>query len=88
MYRKTGSSAVIDDSHKFGHGISYTETKFIEDKWAEWSEQQSSLLPTNIEKGLLTSLVFDDIDWKNKDHKDKETHNKKLDIDSGNTKSM
>ena len=32
MYRKTDSSAVIDDLHKFGHGISYTETKFIEDK--------------------------------------------------------
>ena len=29
MYRKTGSSAVIDDLHKFTHGISYTETKFI-----------------------------------------------------------
>ena len=35
-YRKTGSSTVIDDLHKFSHGISYTETKFIEDKWAEW----------------------------------------------------
>ena len=60
---------------KFVHGISYTETKFIEDKWAEWSEQQSSLLPSNIEKGLITTLVFDNIDWKNKDHKGKETHN-------------
>ena len=53
MYRKTGSSTIIDDLHKFGHGIPYTETKFIEDKWAEWSEQQSSLLPSNIGKGLL-----------------------------------
>ena len=41
-YRKTSSSAVIDDMHKVGHGISHTETKFIEDKWAEWSKQQSS----------------------------------------------
>ena len=61
--------------HKFGHGISYTETKFIEDKWAEWSEQQSSLLPSNIEKGLITTLVFDNIAWKNKDNKGKETRN-------------
>ena len=75
MYRKTGSSTLIDDLHKFGHGISYTETKFIEGKWAEWSEQQSSLLPCNIEKDLITTLVFDNIDWKNMDHKGKETHN-------------
>ena len=32
MYRKTRSSVVIDDLHKFGHGMSYTQTKFIEDK--------------------------------------------------------
>ena len=75
MYRKTGSSTVIDDLHKFGHGISYTETKFTEGKWAERSEQKSFLLPSNIEKGLITMLVFDNIEWKNKDHKVKETHN-------------
>ena len=33
------------------------------------------LLPSNIEKGIITILVFDNIDWKNKDHKGKETHN-------------
>ena len=87
MYRKTGSSATNDDLHKFGHGISYTETKFIEDKWAEWSEQQSSLLPSNIENSVITMLVFDNIDWKNKDYKGKETQYK-FNIDSGNTKSM
>ena len=69
MYRKTGSSTVID-----GHGISKF-IEIIEDKWAEWSEQQSSLLPSNIGKGLITTLVFDNIEWKNKDHKGKETHN-------------
>ena len=47
----------------------------MEGKWAEWSEQQSSLYPSNIEKGVITTLVFDNIDWKNKDHKGKETHN-------------
>ena len=50
MYRKMGSSAVNNDLHKFGYGVSYTEKKLIEDKWAEWSEQWSSLLPSNIEK--------------------------------------
>ena len=29
MYRKTGSSFVINDPHQLGHGISYTETQFI-----------------------------------------------------------
>ena len=56
----------MEDLHKVGYGISYTETKFIEDKWVEWSEQQSSLFPNNIEKGLITTLVFDNIDWKTK----------------------
>ena len=54
MYKKTGSSTVIDDLHKFGHGISYTETKFIKDNWTEWSKQQSSLLSSNIEKSVLS----------------------------------
>ena len=78
MYRKNGSSTIIDDLHKFRRDMSYTETKFIEGKWEEWSEQQSSLLPSNIEKGLITTLVFDNIDWKNKDHKGKETLNTNL----------
>ena len=69
MHRKTGSSIVIDDLQKFGHDISCTEIKFIEDKWTEWSEQESSLLSSNIKKGLITMLVFDSIEWKNKDHK-------------------
>ena len=33
-YHKTGSSTIVDDLHKLGHGVSYTETHFIEDKWA------------------------------------------------------
>ena len=32
IYRKTGSSEVITDLHRIGPGLSYTETKFIEDK--------------------------------------------------------
>ena len=57
MYKKTGSKTVIDDFHKFGYGISYTETKFIEQKLAEWLDQLSSLLPSNTEKGFITTLV-------------------------------
>ena len=53
IYRKTGSSEVITDLHRIGHGLSYTETKFIEDKWAKWSENQSKLVPNNIEKDSL-----------------------------------
>ena len=52
VYRKTGSSNIVDDLHKLGHGLSYTETKFIEYKWAEWTESQGSLIPSNIRKGL------------------------------------
>ena len=78
MYSKTCSSTFIDDLYKFGHGISYTETKFIENKWAEWLEQQSSLLNSKNEKSLITTSVFDNIDFKNKDHKGKEIHNTNL----------
>ena len=38
-YHKTGSSTIVDDLHKLGYGISYTETRFTEDKWAEWSSR-------------------------------------------------
>ncbi len=76
MHRKTGSSGVIDTLHGLGYGISYTETVFIEDKWAEWSEKQHSNIPSNISVGKPTTHVADNIDWKNKEiggtH---ETHN-------------
>ena len=51
-------STIIDDLYNFGYAIPYTETEFIEEKWAEWSEQQSSLLSSNIEKRLITTLVL------------------------------
>ena len=58
-----------------GQGISYTETKFIEDKWAEWTENNSKLVPTNIKTRIITTLVFDNIDWENKNVHGNETHN-------------
>ena len=39
---------------------------FVEDKWAEWSQYQSNLIPSNIISGVPTTLVSDNIDWKNK----------------------
>ena len=75
-YHKTRSSAIVDDLHKLAHGISYTETRFIEDKWAEWSSRQSTIIPSNIRKGITTTHVVDNIDWKNKDLNSPETHNK------------
>ncbi len=76
MHRKTGSSAVVNTLHHLGHGISYTETIFIEDKWAEWGRHSSSEIPSNIMRGLPTTHVADNIDWKNKELSGyNETHN-------------
>ena len=74
MCHKTGSSVVIEDLHKLGHGLSYTETKF--DKWAEWAENESTIVPSsNIEENIVVTHVVDNIDWKNKDIREKDTHN-------------
>ena len=63
------------DLHKFGQEIWYTEIKFIEDKGAEWSENTSSIVPANIKQGVVVTHVVDNIHWKNKNFKGKETHN-------------
>ena len=41
---KTGSQMVINDLKQLGAGISYTETMFIQDKWAEWTKNLSSII--------------------------------------------
>ena len=74
-YHKTSSSTIVNDLHKLRDGISYTKTRFIEDKWAEWSSRQSTIIPSNIRKGITTTHVVDNIDWKNKDLNSPETHN-------------
>ena len=33
--------------------LSYSESKYIEDKWAEWSESQSKLVPNNIDEDSI-----------------------------------
>ena len=57
------------------HGLSYTETKFIENKWAERSENQSKIVPNNIDEDIIVTLAVDNIDRKNKTYKREETHN-------------
>ena len=66
MHRKTRSRYVVDTLHRLGHGILYSETLFVEDKWAEWSQYQSNLILSNIISGVPTTLVLGNIDWKNK----------------------
>ena len=66
MYSNTGSKHIVDDLHRLSHGISYNETLFINDKWAEWAQNQSSIIPSNIAKKKIVTHVFDNIDWQNK----------------------
>ena len=74
MYAKTGSKMIINDLKHLGHGLSNTETMFIQDKWAEWTDHQKSIIPSNIKKGVITTHIFDNIDWKNKTLNRVETH--------------
>ena len=73
--RKTDSSEVITDLPRIGHRLSYTETKFIEDKWGKWSKNQSKLVQNNIDTDNIVTLVADNIDWKNETFKGEKRHN-------------
>ena len=55
-------AALVNDLHHYDDGISYTEAKFIKDKWAEWTTKQSSYIPSNIYNGVETVHVVDNID--------------------------
>ena len=74
MHRKTASSNIVDTIHDSGHGISYTETIFIQDKWAEWITRQSKLLPSNMTKERETTHILDNIDWENVNISGVQTH--------------
>ena len=74
MFGKTGSKNVVNDLRHLGHGLSYTESNFIMDKWAEWSLKQKSIVPSNMKKTVIATHVFDNIDWKNKNIKRTESH--------------
>ena len=45
LHAKTGSQDVVDTVHRLGYGISYTDTIFVQDRWAEWSTNRCSIIP-------------------------------------------
>ena len=47
---------------------------FIQEMWAEWTDNQSSYIPSNITKGKIVTHIFDNIDWKHKNITRTETH--------------
>ena len=49
---------------------------FIQGKWAEWTENLSSITPSNIKKGVIATHICDDVDWKNIKVNRSETHHK------------
>ena len=66
----------MEDLHKMGHGISYTESQLTEDKWTKRSSKQSTIIHPNISKGMPTTIIdVDKINWKNKDLDFPETQN-------------
>ena len=56
----------------------YTEAMFIRDMLAQWTDNQSSYIPSNIQKGKTVTQVFFNIDWKNKNVQQTETHHANL----------
>ena len=76
MYCKTGLKGIVEDLSRLGHGISYTQAMFIQDMWVQWTDNQSSDIPSTILKGEMVTHVFDNIDWKNKNIHRTETHHK------------
>ena len=74
MLAKTGSQMVVNNLKQLGHGLSNTETVFMQDKWAEWTERLKSIISSNIKKRVTVSHVFGNIHWKNKTLDRIETH--------------
>ena len=74
MYAKTVSKTICNDLKQLGYGLGYTGTMFVQDKWAEWSVNQKSLVPSNMMKGVIATHVFDNIDFKNKNVQRVESH--------------
>ena len=62
MLAKTRSQMVVNNLRQLGHGLSNTETVFIQDKWGEWTERLESIIPLNIKKGVIATHAFDNID--------------------------
>ena len=62
--------------------ISYPETLFIEDKWAQLAEAQPTIIDSSIKVNIPTTLVTDNIDWENKDFTRKEQTQYELSINT------
>ena len=62
--------------------ISYPETLFIEDKWAQLAEAQPTIIDSSIKVNIPTALVTDNIDWENKDFTRKEQTQYELSINT------
>ena len=58
IFRKTGSSEIKTDLHRLVDRLRYTETKFVKDKWVEWSKKQSNLVPNTFTKGFLLHMLL------------------------------
>ena len=65
---------VINDLKQLGACVSNTETMFIQDKWAEWTKNSSSLTPSNIKKRVIATHICHNIHWKNKNVNRNDTH--------------
>ena len=50
----------------------------FQDMLAQWTDNQSSYIPSNIQKGKTVTQVFFNIDWKNKNVQRTETHHANL----------
>ena len=74
MLAKTGSQMVVNNFNQLGQGLSNTETVFIQNKWAEWTERLKNITPSNIKKGVIATHIFGNIDMKNKTLNRTETH--------------
>ena len=60
-YHKTSYNTINDDLRKSGHGISYKETRFNENKWTEWaawSLKQPSTVTSDIHKGITMTHIL------------------------------
>ena len=74
MLAKTGLQLIVNNFKQLGYGSSNTEIVFIQDEWSEWTERLRSIILSYIEKGVIVTHFFDNIDWKNKTLKRIETH--------------
>ena len=72
---KTGLNTIVDYLYKLRHGISYTETRFNEDKWAKWSSNKPPIITLNIHKDITTTHIVDNFDRNNTNLNSPETRN-------------